>query len=677
MTPRQRHLLREATVRMLRKAKADRRRRNTQALECWLNDHADILGITLPKLETDGRPSRMDAETSLAFLAATARVIDRTLSQTAAPKPSLIEKHVAALGQALKLNALETRILTAAVNVATIPQLHSLAEIIGNMPTDDEVDFTALHILANTDARQLREALHKNGLLRSLQLIEDRGGNDWAPSQVVVDLARSKKWDTKPDQLIRALYGRPPKCQLQWSEFEHVKNIDLAARLLKAAVANRESGVSVLLFGEPGQGKTQLALALAERIGAIPVLVGEKEDSGEPSRGSRVTSYAIASAAAQRTGGTLLIVDECEEITQGLDEKTPFSRSENGSRLYINRLVENCAPTVWITNYEERIPVSVRDRISLGVPVPKLSGPARKKMVEQIAQNRGLKRISEATVCELASLDNASPRAIDTATRVAKLTNNPSDAIIVARSNIKLTSGRESNKMVSPTVFDPSLSSADCDLVALAQRIGSAKSCAVTMALTGVPGAGKSAYARHIAEMMSCDVIEKRSSDIFNMYLGGTEKRIAQAFQEAADRKAMLIFDEADSFLQERGKADKSWEVSTVNEFLQALEKVSNHPVVLTTNAPIASLDQALSRRILFKVNFLPMTAEQARTLWRRSFNSEAPKGIERLALLTPGDFAVIKRQLAYLGELTPPELMLRLEAEVAAKSGAARRIGF
>ncbi len=63
-------------------------------------------------------------------------------------------------------------------------------------------------------------------------------------------------------------------------------------------------------------------------------------------------------------------------------------------------------------------------------------------------------------------------------------------------------------------------------------------------------------------------MIEKRASDLLSMWVGGTEKAIAGAFEEAADARAMLILDEADSLLRDRGLADRSWEVSQVNEKL-------------------------------------------------------------------------------------------------------------
>ena len=56
------------------------------------------------------------------------------------------------------------------------------------------------------------------------------------------------------------------------------------------------------------------------------------------------------------------------------------------------------------------------------------------------------------------------------------------------------------------------------------------------------------------------------------MYVGQTEKNIANAFKEAKNKKAVLVFDEVDSFLQDRSSANRSWEISQVNEMLVGME---------------------------------------------------------------------------------------------------------
>ena len=95
-------------------------------------------------------------------------------------------------------------------------------------------------------------------------------------------------------------------------------------------------------------------------------------------------------------------------------------------------------------------------------------------------------------------------------------------------------------------------------------------------------------------------IIQKRASDLKDKYVGETEKRIAAAFAQAADQNAILVFDEADSFLRSRTSAQTSWEVSAVNEMLTQMEN-SQVPFICTTNL-MKDIDNASLRRFLFKI---------------------------------------------------------------------------
>ena len=109
------------------------------------------------------------------------------------------------------------------------------------------------------------------------------------------------------------------------------------------------------------------------------------------------------------------------------------------------------------------------------------------------------------------------------------------------------------------------------------------------------------------------------------------------------------------------------------------LTRMERHPCpfACTTNAP-ELLDAAAARRFLFKVRFLPMTAEQIGQAYRRAFGAEAPAFVLRLDGLTPADFAIVARKASVLGERDPRVLARWLEAEAQAKPDAGRRkIGF
>ena len=75
-------------------------------------------------------------------------------------------------------------------------------------------------------------------------------------------------------------------------------------------------------------------------------------------------------------------------------------------------------------------------------------------------------------------------------------------------------------------------------------------------------------------------VVKKKCSDLLSMWVGGTEKNIAAAFEEGKENQAVLILDEADSFLQDRSNAVRSWEVTQVNEMLTQME---NYPYPIKT----------------------------------------------------------------------------------------------
>jgi len=142
-------------------------------------------------------------------------------------------------------------------------------------------------------------------------------------------------------------------------------------------------------------------------------------------------------------------------------------------------------------------------------------------------------------------------------------------------------------------------------------------------------------------------------------------------FKEAEAEKAVLLLDEADSFLQDRRGAQRTYEVTEVNEMLQGMERFGGI-FVCTTNL-LDRLDQAALRRFTFKIKFMPLTDTQR----ERMFVAEALAGdlslmtsairlrLQRLAQLCPGDFAAVKRQTAILAaEFSAAEFLDQLEAE-------------
>ncbi len=160
------------------------------------------------------------------------------------------------------------------------------------------------------------------------------------------------------------------------------------------------------------------------------------------------------------------------------------------------------------------------------------------------------------------------------------------------------------------------------------------------------------------------------------MSLGESEKRIAAAFEEAADIRAFFIIDEADSLLRDRLAAQHSWEITQVNEMLMQMER-HPYPFACTTNA-LELFDAAAARRFLFKVRFLAMIPDQIAKAFRAAFGADPPEFALKLDGLTPTDFATVARKASALAERDLKILAQWLEYEAQAKPASGRRrIGF
>ncbi|MBF0192739.1 MAG: AAA family ATPase, partial [Magnetococcales bacterium] len=178
----------------------------------------------------------------------------------------------------------------------------------------------------------------------------------------------------------------------------------------------------------------------------------------------------------------------------------------------------------------------------------------------------------------------------------------------------------------------------------------------------------------------------KKASDLLDRYLGGTEERIAEMFQQARQEGALLFLDEADSFLQERSRANQSWEVTQVNELLVQMEQFEGI-FLCATNFPEA-LDRASLRRFDLKIAFSSLRPEQSLKLFNQvaadlgSAPTTDHAGLRRqlaaITNLTPGDFAVVVRRFRVLGKLpTQAGLLAALRLECDAKPDRSRPIGF
>jgi SpoVK/Ycf46/Vps4 family AAA+-type ATPase len=155
-------------------------------------------------------------------------------------------------------------------------------------------------------------------------------------------------------------------------------------------------------------------------------------------------------------------------------------------------------------------------------------------------------------------------------------------------------------------------------------------------------------------------------------FVGETEQNMAAMFKRGgAEEKAVLLLDEADSFLLDRRGAQRSYEVTEVNEMLQQMER--HDGVFICTTNLLDRIDQAALRRFTFKIRFKPLTAEQRERMFvtealdgqAERLTEDARRRLARLEQLCPGDFAAVKRQVDILAtSFSADEFLEQLEAE-------------
>ncbi|HEV7289865.1 AAA family ATPase [Sphingomonas sp.] len=576
----------------------------------------------------------------------------------------------ARLGAALGLSEADIRALLAIVAIERCGHARTLSRLL----LDQEMDLGEVVAgIAGVDPLAVRRlAPVRLGLV---SLHDRRGGGvdvecSWTLERV---LERGPGTD---DELLEAVIGPRQHARLVPGDFARVAGeVDFLIRLLACAIAARASGINVLIHGPPGTGKTELARTLAASAGASLFSVGESDEYGEePTRSERVSALRLAQRMLAARGGSALLFDEMEDLIGDADPGDgDWMRGRRGSKLWVNRQIEtNAVPVIWTTNAVGNIDPAILRRMSFVLRLDPPAGKGATAMIERIAQDEQL-----VLPAEFGALADAAPETASitrVAARAGQLAGGTDDAMLAARSLVgALRNGRIVRS--ADRAIDLDLYEGDCDIAALVAAIAAQDAPAdVSLLLTGPPGTGKTELAAHLARTMERPLIVKRASDLLSKWVGETEANIAEAFAEAERREALLLFDEAESILFDRSTAKASWEVTQVNELLTWLDR-HPLPVVAATNHK-GRLDPAALRRFVFKLELGPLGCARAARAFERFFGFPAPADLIEVAGLTPGDFAVVRRQLRF-GKADPARLIDLLRAEVAAKPGGQGRMGF
>ena len=640
----------------------------------------------------------------LSVLAVTGQWLTHALKK----QSTLVEKNIDALSSLLQLNKAERALLLYGTLARYQRDLRSLlVEFkVNNAPEA----YAALAEVAGVSAADVGEALRAGSRLERIGLVENL-----ISEHNITDLADLMKVSEKlPPVLMReyrdqnelmAVFTRPcGKSALALSDFAFVEeDARMLSALLRNAVMRKEAGVNVLLYGPPGTGKTELAKVVAQAAGLELFEVEYADRDGNSLSGrDRYRSLQIAQVFLKGSAQAALLFDEVEDVFPPISTEAaqlmaraeqvavPASGSVSG-KAWVNQILEsNPVPTLWVTNRIEQIDPAFRRRFAYHLELKSPPPGARESLVRKTLE--GIP-VSDEFVAKLTARKGLTPAQIRTAARFAALAGDEGAAVerLIER---QLRNADQALGHRTPGLLRPSVTTYDLGMLHVESRFEVPRIVQAlqarghgTLCFYGPPGTGKTALAEHIARSLDKPLLIKQASDLMSKFVGETEQNMAAMFREAEGEKAVLLLDEADSFLQDRRGAQRTYEVTEVNEMLQGMERFAG--IFICTTNLLERIDQAALRRFTFKIRFKPLTAAQREAM----FVTEALAGdasrltedirgrLARLDQLAPGDFAAVKRQVEILAaaDFGPMEFLEQLEAEHRIKPEVreARPMGF
>ncbi len=551
-----------------------------------------------------------------------------------------------------------------------------IATALGVSEDDVRAALSRQGILARSGILALRQREHYNGD-RLFELL-----NDDLPALLVDP-------DTCLEDVLRTVVTQAAQPSLQLADFPHLQpQLSHMLSYLQETHRNSRCGVNVLLYGPPGTGKTELARLVAKRLNVSLFEVSSTDGDGDPANTSERLRALMLAQACLKNAPNLLLFDEVEEVFQG--DASHFDREHTAKRkAWLNRQLErNEVPTIWVTNSVRELDPAYARRFDVVMEVPV---PPRDHREKIILSQTG-KFLSAPVLRALSEHTQLSPAVVARAARVAQAPARtkaakaavPATLLNLVNQTLKV---QGLAPVEEPHTFDLfnqySLQhlNPDVPLDGLVSRL--TQHPRGRFCLYGPPGTGKSAFVRWVAQQLNKPLLLRRASDLLSQWVGGNEKNLAHAFEQAKRDDAVLLIDEVDTFLQPRENAVRGWEVSMVNEMLTQME--SFHGLMFATTNLMQGMDAAAMRRFDVKVHLRAPTAEQLHSLLAkvaRELGLDAPslQACQPLVNLgiTPGDVAAVVRRQVFVPVATVMDLLEAVLNEGRFKPDCAQRaMGF
>ena len=594
-------------------------------------------------------------------------------------------ENLASLAEFLQLNPVEQELLRFAMHLRSEGAMQDLFECLPK--SDLQRTATIMADLLKQPKNEILSALKKGSKLDAYGLIERNyrldGVQDYLAWGETLDFDEFVTQPLNEYALLKSCTEIPQVPSLQLDDFVHIASMkDMMLTYLQQALKHHQKGVNLLIYGEPGTGKTEFAGLLAQALGISAYNITYMDSDGDVVKAEQRLNYSRLAQTLLNGKQALLIFDEIEDVFNGsLMERSVAQKN----KAWTNQLLENNnVPMIWLSNSVFGIDPAFLRRFDFILEMPDLPLRNKSALITQLAEGK----LSPAYVQHFAKVRSLTPAILSRTIRVAKELNTSNFAeTLLMMFNQTLKS--QNKPKIEPLVLGKA--NYNLDYVACNDNIhriseGLKRSKKGRICCYGPPGTGKTAWAAWLAEELDMPLLLRQGSDLLNCYVGETEKNIAQAFEQAKADNALLVLDEVDTFLFSREGANRSWERSQVNEMLTQIERFEGLMVVSTNLIEV--LDPAALRRFDLKLKFdyltlpqrLDFAKQQAEILGLPLLSEEDLVQIESLNLLTPGDFAAVARRHQFSPFQKVQDWLSALQGECEVKpafSATTRRIGF
>ncbi|MGV6808619.1 MAG: AAA family ATPase [bacterium] len=616
-------------------------------------------------------------------------------------RENILSKNIDALGELIDLNQTEKALLSFGVLLHSVRELEDATDILGDIATP--LVPQVLAVILGEERTAVRQALEKEGLLNRTGLF--RLNNNARRNQLLYQIDMMSDisdvlLNTDQPDIMKALspfFTPAKKSTLTRDDYSYIKeDYELITHYLKRVSQHKEVGVNILIFGAPGTGKTEMARTLATEINSelYEVSLQNNNDDDEENRG-RFDSYLLCQHVLKRKPNTLILFDEIEDafIRDGSLERFGIRTSTDAKKGQRNHILEvNDIPTIWVSNVISHIDEAIIRRFDFVLEVKTPPKSIRIRMLKRYTA--GLP-VSEKWIESVATNDKLAPALIARAVKVAKTLNHSEQTVVEQQiervlSNTLNAMGYNKNlsaRSHQAISYRLDVLNPDYDLTELQAGLQDVdRGC---FCLYGPSGTGKSEFVHQLADTLDKVLLIKRASDVLDPYVGMTERNIKAMFEQAEDESAILLLDEADSFLRDRNLSRESWEVTQVNELLTQMEQFRG--LFFCTTNLMENLDQASIRRFDLKVKFDYLKPTQNWLLFQQVLQDcgsemsheeeklDWEKKVLALQGVTPGDFATVSRQNRFSKQTLDAEQLFKgLEREIRFKQyGAFKGIGF